>query len=128
MPDHRDASRRLPPCPGSPNCVCSDAVDARHRVAPLCLALPPDNAWTEAVAAARALPGTRVVKVTGSYLHAEWRSRLFGFVDDLELELRPDRGLIAVRSASRTGHYDFGVNRRRVEKLRAILRRQGVVE
>ena len=73
------------------------------------------------------MPRTRVVERLDDHLHAECRSRLLGFVDDLELELRPEEGLIAVRSASRLGYSDLGVNRRRVETLRAELRRRGVV-
>jgi len=61
------------------------------------------------------------VKETSDYLHAECRSAWFGFVDDLELHLRPSEASIAVRSASRLGYSDLGVNRRRVEDLRASL-------
>ena len=73
------------------------------------------------------LPRTRIVTETDDYLHAECRSAFFGFVDDLELHLRPTQGIIAVRSAARLGHSDFGVNRKRVENLRALLHRQGVI-
>jgi uncharacterized protein (DUF1499 family) len=52
---------------------------------------------------------------------------VFGFVDDLELHLRPAEKLIAVRSAARLGHSDLGVNRKRVEGLRAVLRERGVI-
>jgi len=67
------------------------------------------------------LPRTIVVTEQPGYLHVECRSKLFGFVDDLEFQLRAEQGLIAVRSAARTGYYDFGVNRQRVEALRAAL-------
>jgi uncharacterized protein (DUF1499 family) len=53
------------------------------------------------------------------YLHAEFRSALFGFVDDVEFRMDETAGRIDVRSASRTGYFDFGVNRRRVEEIRA---------
>lgn len=65
---------------------------------------------------------------TENYLHAECRSTLIGFVDDLELHLRPAARVIAVRSAARIGRSDFGVNRRRVETLRAVLTQRGVLE
>jgi uncharacterized protein (DUF1499 family) len=68
-----------------------------------------------------------VVEEATNYLHAQCASALFGFVDDLELHLRASANLIAVRSASRVGHSDMGVNRRRVERLRAALRARGVV-
>ena len=65
------------------------------------------------------LPRTRVVSVTDSYLHAEFRSRIFGFVDDVEFLVDAGAGAVHVRSASRTGYSDLGVNRKRVEEIRA---------
>lgn len=112
---------RLAPCPASPNCVSSDADDPRHAVAPLPAPGPAEQAWAAARDAVLALPRTTLVREEPGYLHAECRSALFGFVDDLELHLRPEQGLIAVRSASRLGYSDMGVNRRRVEALRAKL-------
>lgn len=120
-------SGRLAPCPTSPNCVSSDARDDAHRVEPLWLAAPADAAWRDAEQAVAELPRTRIVERSQGYLHAECRSALFGFVDDLELQLRASDGLIAVRSASRVGHGDMGVNRRRVEALRAELAGRGAV-
>jgi uncharacterized protein (DUF1499 family) len=117
----------LGPCPSSPNCVSSDARDASHRVEALELAVPAAEAWRAARAAVAGLPRTVIVTETPDYLHAECASALFGFVDDLELHLRASEGRIAVRSASRLGHSDMGVNRRRVEGLRAELVRQGLV-
>jgi uncharacterized protein (DUF1499 family) len=73
------------------------------------------------------LPRTRIVTDAEGYLHAECRSALLGFVDDLELHLRPADAQIAVRSASRLGYSDMGVNRRRVEALRAALAARGVI-
>ena len=63
-----------------------------------------------------------------NYLHAECRSAVVGFVDDLEIHLRPGEHTLAVRSASRKGYYDFGVNRRRLEALGGLLRKRGLVE
>ena len=67
------------------------------------------------------------MEATDSYLRAEFKSRVFGFVDDVELQLRAAEEAIAVRSASRVGYSDLGVNRRRVESLRKILRTRGAV-
>ena len=117
----------LAACPSSPNCVSSDAGDPPHRVPALEIAAPAPEAWRAARLAVAGLPRTRIVTETADYLHAECASAIFGFVDDLELDLRPSEGLIAVRSASRVGRSDLGVNRRRVEDLRSALRRQGVV-
>jgi uncharacterized protein (DUF1499 family) len=121
-------SQRLAPCPDSPNCVSSDAADAAHRVAVLTLAMPAEAAWQHITDTVKSLPRTTVTQVTGDYLRAECRSAVFRFVDDLELELRKGEGVVAVRSASRVGYSDFGVNRRRVENLREVLRSRGVVK
>lgn len=118
---------RLAPCPASPNCVSSDARDAAHAMEPLRFAQPPEKAWRAIREAVAALPRTAFVTETEDYLHAECRSALLGFVDDLELHLRPAEGIVAVRSASRVGYSDLGVNRKRVEELRATLRARGVV-
>ena len=112
---------RLAACPARPNCVCSDAIDPLHRISPLILRAPPARAWAAARAAVLSLPRTQIVSESDDYLHAECRSAVFGFVDDLELHLRPQSDSIAVRSASRLGYRDFGVNRQRVERLRVIL-------
>jgi len=119
--------RGLAPCPASPNCVSSDARDESHRVPPLALAVDSAEAWRAARERVSELPRTRIVRVTADSLHAECRSAVFGFVDDLELQLRPEEGIIAVRSASRLGYSDLGVNRRRVEDLRTSLTNRGVL-
>ncbi len=118
---------KLAPCPASPNCVCSDCDSAKHQIPPLLLAVPALQAWQAVHEQITALPRTRIVSVSDNYLHAECRSAVFGFVDDLELQLRPEEGIIAVRSAARLGYYDFGVNRKRIETLRSTLRKEGVV-
>lgn len=112
---------RLSWCPRSPNCVSSDAADAKHFVVAFRPALPVTEAWPRLREIVRTLPRTEIISETTDYLHAECRSAVFGFVDDLELHARPAQNLIAVRSAARLGYSDFGVNRRRVENLRAML-------
>lgn len=117
----------LAPCPSSPNCVSSLASDDGHRVPPLRFTGDPDAAWRAAREAVATLSRTRIVTETSTYLHAECRSALFGFIDDLELWLHADEGSIAVRSASRLGYGDMGVNRRRIEELRAAFRDPGLL-
>ena len=121
------SNSRLAPCQSSPNCVSSDARDRSHKVPPLQFDVPPTEAWRVARELVSELPRTRIVNETPGYLHAECRSALLGFVDDLELHLRPSEGVIAVRSASRLGYSDLGVNRRRIEVLRASLISRGMV-
>lgn len=109
----------LPPCPDRPNCVSSQAPDAEHFVEPLRFDGPPDVAWRALRRALLSQPRIRIERDTGAYLHAEARSRLFRFVDDVQMLLVAGERLIHMRSASRVGHSDLGVNRKRLERLRA---------
>jgi uncharacterized protein (DUF1499 family) len=109
---------RLAPCPASPNCVSSEAAVAGQRVAPLHYDGDAARAHARLLATLNGMERARVVRSADDYLHAEFRSAVFGFVDDVEFYFSPP-GTIQARSASRTGHYDFGVNRERVETLRA---------
>ncbi len=119
---------KLAACPTSPNCVSSDASDAKHRIDPFLLTAPPAEVWQKVQSSVAALPRTKIVIVEGNYLRAECRSAVFGFVDDLELHLRPDEMRIAVRSEARLGYSDFGVNRKRVEALRSEFLQQGLIK
>lgn len=121
-------TRSLAPCPDRPNCVSTLAPDAAHRVEPFRLRGDPAVAWSAAREAVAALPRTRIVESETGYLRAEATSRLFRFVDDLELLLVPEARRIDVRSASRVGYSDLGVNRARVESLREALARAGVLD
>ena len=106
---------RLAPCRRTPNCVSSqaDPADAEHYIAPL-------KGSMEAVRrAVEAMPRTTVISATSNYLYAEFRSKLLGYVDDVEFFY--DGAAIQVRSASRLGRRDFKVNRNRVEQLRALI-------
>lgn len=115
----------FPPCPASPNCVSTDATDPRHAVATLFLVR--DDAWPEIRTLVLGLPRTTLVEQGENFLRAECRSALAGFIDDLTVELRVAQRTLALRSGARTGCYDFGVNRRRIEKLRAALQSSGIV-
>ena len=67
------------------------------------------------------LPRASVVSQTDNYLHVEFRSAIFRFVDDAEFLIEPQEGMIHFTSAARTGHSDFNVNRQRMEKIRGLL-------
>jgi uncharacterized protein (DUF1499 family) len=82
-----------------------------------------NGAWAAVLAVVESTGGT-VEAATDIYLWATYRSRLFRFVDDLELRLDAEKGVVHVRSASRLGYSDFGVNRERVEMLRKRLDEQ----
>jgi uncharacterized protein (DUF1499 family) len=107
--------------------VSSDAPDSAHSIAPFQLSVPAGDAWRVLRATLENSPRTKIVTASEDYLHAECSSAVFGFVDDLELHLRSPQNTIAVRSASRLGYGDFGVNRKRVEALRQQLQKKGVV-
>lgn len=121
---------RLAPCPDKPNCVASDARDDdAHHIDPFRITdqAAQAAAWSALKKAVGELPRTTVIKSDETYLHAEARSRIFRFVDDLEFQLRPEENLIALRSAARTGRRDFGVNTERLEELRQRLQAEGVL-
>ena len=118
---------RLAPCPATPNCVSSDAAESVHAIAAFQLVAPPADGWRALRTALDSLPQTKIITASEDYLHAECSSAIFGFVDDLELQLRPSQNSIAVRSAARLGRSDFGVNRKRVENLRLLLQRQSAI-
>jgi len=115
---------RLKPVPSTPNAVSSQAPKGDdHAIEPLAYRGRSDVAMAALEGVISALPRTRIVVRSDDYLHAECASALLGFVDDLEFFLPPEGGVIHVRSASRLGHSDLGVNRRRVEEIRAQLAR-----
>jgi uncharacterized protein (DUF1499 family) len=116
-------SGRLTPCKTTPNCVSSqaDPKDEQHYIAPIALK-------GDAIAAVRkaveSMPRTRLVQVEPGYLYAEFTSKLMGFVDDVEFLADPAKGVVHVRSASRLGRRDMGVNRERIEQLRSMLEKR----
>ena len=104
-------------CKRSPNCVSSqvDPSDYAHYIPPIALR----GEFSRVRSAVESMAGATVIEEKSDYLYAEFRSRLLGFVDDFELQLKD--GVVHVRSASRLGRRDFGVNRKRVEALRRLL-------
>ena len=112
---------RLADCPSSPNCVSTQADDAEHRMQPIPLTGSADEAMQRIKAVVAKMPRTKIVTAEDNYLHVEFRSALFRFVDDVEFLIDPDEQLTHFRSASRVGYSDFGVNRGRMEQIRKAL-------
>jgi uncharacterized protein (DUF1499 family) len=106
------------------NCVSSqaDPADAQRYVAPIPFKGDAQAALSAARKAVERMRRATVIRQEGNYLHAEFRSKLMGFVDDVELMFDERSGVLHVRSASRLGRRDFNVNRERVEALRARLK------
>jgi len=107
----------LPPCPSSPNCVSSGDPDPARRVDPIPFLGTAEEAREGLETVVRSLPRSKVVASSGDIVRAEFRTRL-GFVDDVDFRIDGGAGVIHVRSASRKGYWDLGVNRRRVEAIR----------
>ena len=112
------AANKLTPCPQSPNCVSSLAEDKKHFIAPIPYSGENAEAQQKLLEILNSLKKTRVVSIEGNYIHAEFVSSVFRFVDDVEFYLDDAEKVIQVKSASRTGYSDLGVNRRRVEMIR----------
>jgi len=108
----------LAPCPSTPNCVSSQSKDPGHAVAALVYTSSPAEAMAKLKRIVQSMPRTKIVNDTPAYLHAEFTSAIMRFVDDVEFSLDEPATSINVRSASRLGKSDLGVNRKRVEEIR----------
>lgn len=122
----RDGRMKAPS--GGPNSVSSQAaLYPEHpmreyaQIAPLALRGDAGATMAKLRAIVAAMPGATIVKSDGDYLYAQFTTRLMRFVDDTEFWVDPAAGVIQVRSSSRVGRKDFGVNRARVEAIRAQL-------
>ena len=115
-------------CPKSPNCVSSEAKDIQHAIESFRLKGDYNVNWPLVQNEIASMPRWAVITTTDTYIHVECKSRIFRFVDDLELYLNSSNGIISIRSASRIGYSDFGANRRRVELLRSVLRKKRIIE
>lgn len=109
---------QLAPCPNKPNCVSTIAADADHAIEPFPLADTEQRTMELLASSVSELPNSRSVLSKDNYLHFEVRSSLLRFVDDVEFLIDPEKNVVQVRSASRVGRSDFGVNRKRIEELR----------
>jgi uncharacterized protein (DUF1499 family) len=111
---------------GRPNWVSSQvpASDAKHHVAPFDASGDPATAWKSLERAISLEPRAKVVTRLPGYLHVEFASAAMGFVDDAEFALDATAGVIHLRAGARLGIRDFGVNRERIERLRAAVEKR----
>jgi uncharacterized protein (DUF1499 family) len=123
-----DESLGLSQCLPLPNCVSSESWLFYNNVTPFTLAVPAERAWSVVREVISSLERTEIVEEGPNYIHAKCTSLVFRFVDNLELLINPDKGMISVRSSSVIGLFDLGVNYRRVENLRRILTEKGIIK
>jgi uncharacterized protein (DUF1499 family) len=116
--DLRVSTQQFSACPSRPSCVSSVAKDETHAIEPLKYEGTAEQAKAALSAVIAAMPGTRIEHDAPDYIHAVFVTPTMHYHDDVELLIRPD-GVIDVRSISRFGYGDQGVNRKRVEEIRA---------
>jgi uncharacterized protein (DUF1499 family) len=112
---------KLAPVPDSPNCVSSMTDKESFRVDPIDVNGVDKPLEKLKAAIESAIPRSTLVTEDGNYLHYEFTSLLFRFVDDGEFLLNEQGTKIDFRSSSRVGHSDMGANRKRIEKIRAAM-------
>ncbi len=114
---------KLAPCPATPNCVSSEASDPQHFIAGITYK---SSSSEEAYAIVKQLlliqKNAKIITETNDYIYAQFTSQLLRFVDDVEFYFRPDAKIVDIRSASRVGESDLGVNRNRIEQIKAQLK------
>ena len=116
-----DSNGNLTPCPDKPNCVSSQSASQYPQEEPMPLnGRSASDAITALVAIVNNMPRTKIITQTDTYLHAEFRSRIFRFVDDLEFVIDEENGVVHFKSASRTGYSDLNVNPDRIKTIRAL--------
>ena len=112
---------RLAQCPATPNCVCSEYKDdADHFIDPILL---PQNIAFDPMSLLKNVVNNMggIIGAEGDhYFAATFSSAIFGFMDDLEVRIDPTKNVIHLRSASRVGYGDAGVNRKRTELLKNL--------
>lgn len=107
-------------CPDSPNCVSSLAEDEQHLIAPLSFTGEAKTAMTKIEEIIKGMKRTEILTATDTKLHAVFTSKLFRFKDDIYFEVNEEEKTINVKSASRVGYSDLGVNKKRVEAIRSL--------
>lgn len=117
-PDLGIEEGRLVPCPQTPNCVSSQSPDEKHYVDPLRFSTSSPVAESALTKIISGMKHARIADAKASYIHAEFTSALFRFIDDVEFYVDTASRRIHIRSASRLGRFDFGANRRRVDAIR----------
>ncbi len=111
---------RLLACPWTPNCVSSHAEvsDEKHFILPMVHTMNREAAQAKLVSIVQATPGGKLIVNDAGYIVAEFKSAKLGFIDDVQFFIEPGSNAVQIRSASRLGIRDLGVNRARIESIR----------
>lgn len=109
------------------NCVSSTAWIFYNKTAPFELLMPSSEAWPAIREVIAEIPRTEIMEASDVYIHAKCKTRVFRFVDNLELVLQPDKTTVSVRSSSTFALFDFGVNRLRIHSLRKKLQARHII-
>lgn len=109
---------RFTPCPNSPNCVSTFATDARHKIDSIPMTMSIHEAKVKLYNVIVDMPRTTIITNGPNYIHAEFRSAIWGFIDDVQIYLDETTQSIQFKSSSRLGYGDGNVNRKRMEAIR----------
>ena len=109
----------LLPCPRSPNCVLSQASDAKHKIKPIYYSTSVEMAKERLNQVILSFRDAKIITQNEVYWHIKFTTRWLGFIDDVEFYFPESEPLIHLRSASRSGYWDLGANRKRVEEIRS---------
>ncbi len=108
---------KFQPCPKSPNCVSTQSEDEKHRMEPLSYNTSIEEAKTKIKDIIGSFKRTKLITENDNYLHFEFRTATFKFVDDVEFYFDDSSKLIHFRSAAQKGYSDMGVNKKRMKKV-----------
>jgi len=106
---------RLTPCPNKPNCICTEFPNHKLHYAN---AINYNELNLDKISEAIQSIGGTITIHKDNYIAATFTSRLFKYVDDFELRIDTENKLIHIRSASRVGNSDMGINLKRIENFK----------
>ena len=108
------------PCPNSPNCVSTQSIDAKHKIDPIKYSKSLEEAKNKILKIISSLKRSKIITDSENYIHIEFRTAVFKFVDDVEFYFDDSEKFIHFRSAARLGYSDMGVNRKRMKNITSL--------
>ena len=108
---------KLHPCPKSPNCVSTQAINEKQKMEPINYSGDLEDAKVKIIDIINSLKRSKIITNEENYIHIEFRTATFRFVDDVEFLFDDKEKVIHFRSRARMGYSDMGVNRKRMEEI-----------